>query len=132
MTLRKIKMDRSNPFLDKDLDKSFREEILADQASELLRVVPFLAFDFFISLTSDGFIMPGPDEEGDLWDENLCFEIKPMATALRVMIRPDVSKADAIRILNKIIRQIGEVEFDWNQVVREFMAHMESGETYAT
>ena len=124
--LTNMKMDRSNPFMEKGLDKSFREEILADQASEFLRVVPFITFGFYIPLTSDGFIMPGPDEEGDLWAESLCFEIKPMAIALRVMIRPDVAKADAIRILNKIIQQIGEDESDWSNDLNKFIADLKA------
>ena len=116
-------MDRSNPFVEKGLDKSFREVILADQSSELLRVVPFITFGFYVPLTSDGYIMSGPDEDGDIWNHNLCFEIQPMAMALRVMIRPDISKTDAIRILNKIIKQIVEDEFDWNQELKDLLAH---------
>lgn len=126
---KRYKMDDSNPFMDEYYDDDMKEEIRKCTYDNVLHAVPFVTFDFFDALRSDRCTTTAPDTDGDVCDEEFCFKIEPLATALRVMIRPDMSKGEAVRILNKIIKKISEDTIDWDKKFKKIIADLTGEET---
>lgn len=117
MSLVRIEADMSNPFLDEVTEEKLREEHIDSDTNNNYKVVPFIEFAFYQALTSDHMLMPGPDDDGDKWRASFEFDVAPLSQAVRVLIRPDVSKKEAKRILRKIIKLIDADDSDWQERV---------------
>ena len=91
------------------------------EINEFNRLVPVVQFAFH-DRVPDGYCqIPGTHIHEDIWDQCIGCNVQPVSNAVRVLIRPDVSKQDAQEILRKIIKIIDEDKYDWPQETDNYL-----------
>ena len=117
----KTLIDEPNPFVGPELEEVIINRRL-EQISNSGRVVPCMVYDFHIPHPKGNpGSLPGPDEEGDLWDIHLRHELRPISSAVQFSVRIDLSRSEARRILRKIDDILRRDHFNWQD---EFLTMM--------
>lgn len=93
------------------------------ELNEQNRIVPVVQFAFHDGIPDERYYVPGIDYDDDIWDEGIGCSVQPTSNTVRVLIRPDVSKAEAKIILTKIIRLIEADESDWGLETDNYLNH---------
>lgn len=102
MNSSKVEKDLSKPFMDETKKDNKRLKYVKIEITELDRIVPVVVFAFHDSISDNG-----------ICDQGIGFNVQPISNAVRVLIRPDVSKEEAKIILKEAIRIIDHDRYDW-------------------
>ena len=102
MDITKIKQDNSNSFMDETAEEGELPKYVKIEINEHDRIVPVVVFAFHDSIEDDG-----------MCDQGIGFNVQPISNAVRILIRPDVSKEEAKIILRAAIRIIDHDRYDW-------------------
>jgi hypothetical protein len=100
----KIKPDNSNQLKSVTAEEGKRLKYVKIELNEPDRIVPVVVFAFHDALAGD---------DDGMCDEGIGFNVQPISNAVRVLIRPDVSKEEAKIILKEIIKFIDQDRYDW-------------------
>ncbi len=79
---------------------------------------PFVQFDFFSNVAKWDSVMH-PDRDGDCVFKGPTYELMSGNSAVRILIRPDVSRKDALRGLSKIAGWIRKTKV-LNEALKDF------------
>jgi hypothetical protein len=107
--------------MDPNLDEAANFRILLRNIGKEMDAIPLIKVNFYKPDTDKKRVRPKADKEGDRWTMTLSLDKRDFSTALTVTIRPDLSKDETIRILNKIIKKIRRDERNW---IRDFYDSM--------
>jgi len=125
------KIGRSKPSMEKASEESTELKYVKIEINEQQRLVPVVQFAFHDRVPDgchdmaeiDDDCIPGSYFGDDIWDEGIGCNVQPVSNTVRVLIRPDVSKQEAINTLIKIIGLINIDELDWGQETDNYLNH---------
>jgi hypothetical protein len=120
MKANKIKPDATNPVVDESSEDENRLKRVTIEMNEHDRIVPVVVFEFHDRIPEGCCSIPCPYDD-DMWDEGIGVNVQPISNAVRVHIRPDVSKKTVQTILKKLIKIIGQDKYDWPEETDNFL-----------
>jgi len=123
--------ETSTPVINEVSEDEKKLKYVRFEINERNRLVPVVVLAFHDLPIDDICSILEPDDEADIFEEGIGFSVQPMSNIVRVLIRPDVPKKTAQKILKIIIKIIGQDKCDWQQETDNYLNRLikESTET---
>ena len=124
--MRNTKIARQNLSIDEVSEANAELKYVKIEINEQNRVVPVVQFAFHDRIPDGCDDMPNDYFEDDFWDESFGCNVQPVSNTVRVLIRPDVSKQEAINILIKMMWLIDQDKHDWELETENYLNRWEA------